>query len=200
MVRTEELINAIDLPIEPTYSTKGLASSLELLPCPWDHNALVAAIHFENTNPGTLENVSAGIQVSPAVKSYQIIGYTTGDKSSLDAPEKLNMEAGYKHSVLVELKFAQAPSSNDSLVTLHLSVNDTKESIRYGFDETFVPIPSERSTMTTAIAAWAKLYEEGSTRGAWYADVRDDIFSFTYNSVSQPTQQLAKTLLRSDPE
>jgi hypothetical protein len=195
MVRTEELINAMDLPVEPTYSTKGLASALELVPCPWDSNALLANIHFENTNAVVLEKVSAGIQVSETVENFQILGYQAGDKSSLDAPEILNMEPGYKHSALVLLQFAQAPTSDTSLITLHLSVNGTRESIRYSFDETFRPIPSKRSIMATSIAAWAKKYEDGTPRGPWFADTSDSLRRFTFASENASVQQLAKVLL-----
>ena len=153
IIRTEEIINAVPTRFSQDFSAGGVSAHLELLPCPWNANAVLAVAQFKNDTNQTISQVSTGMTFAPSVKRFRILGYRDSAPLKLSAPTNINLEPGFSHSIICEIDFAQKPSTTESLVTLHLATKTKNQSVPYNYNEQ----AAENTTSTSAaLAYWAQ--------------------------------------------
>lgn len=191
IVRTEELANAVHLPLTHEYTFKGVTTSLEFAKCPWDNHSLLAVIQIENKKSSVVSDVSAGLSVSSSIKSFQVLGYGSSTNDTLLAPATLNLEPNFRHTVICQLDFNQLPSDQSSAVSLHLKVGENQQSIAYDYSKAALAHTSSASHLPIATSFWSHWATSDSSV---QASVRPALLQYLHSTKEQISGKKATSL------
>jgi hypothetical protein len=114
-VRFEEILNRFSLrPVGTAALSKGVALSVESVPCPWKPSSELLVVSLRGA-AGDARDVTAAFQSNPAVvRSYRLLGYARA-QGAVEGSLPTQLAAGASHALVIEVQAEKSSASFGSI-------------------------------------------------------------------------------------
>jgi len=163
-VRAEELVNAFSYPSVDGLKVEGINVAVEVVESPWKAGNLVAVMQFQNQSGTTIHKLAAGMTAGKDIEKFRIVGYRSEQQGTVKATEALHAQAGFSHTLVVEMQPKQPLAANSTAFTMHLHAGDGKvKAITAKYHPTSWEQSSASTQFVIGVATWSQLLGHSGT-------------------------------------